>query len=278
MLLVCASLLIFQSWSGKLYNDPEQLHLASYRNQFPVLYRHGCDDWYLSTRVRLCIFGDKTSDKRVVLIGDSILMQWFPAVANWFVNRNWQLIALTKSSCPMVNRSFFLKRINTAYRVCDIWREQAVKTIINLKPQVVIMGSSTNYPFSKTDWQDGTREILDQLVPYVGQIRIIAGTPRLGFDGPACLARRAWLSRFLPDLSDTSCSRKLNPSKTWAWLNEVVSGYPSVQLIEPSNIICPDHFCSARIKDTIIFRDDQHLSIDFVLGLTDFLGEKLHIK
>lgn len=276
MLLVCSSLFILKSTSDKLSSDPEQLQLASIRNQLPVLYQYGCDEWYFSTQVRLCIFGDKTADKKAVLIGDSILMQWFPAIADYFVSRNWQFVALTKSSCPMVNRSFFLQRINNNYQVCDIWREQAIKTIIDLKPRVVIMGSSSDYPFSRTDWQDGTRDILNQLVPHIKDIKLIAGTPNLGFDGPACLARRAWLSRFLPDLPESSCTGKLRRKDSWNWLGKVAAGYPSVEMIELSESICPNHICPAKINDMIVYRDNQHLTVNFVMSLKEQLGKQLY--
>jgi hypothetical protein len=275
MLLVSSSLYVLKFCSDKLYNDPEQLQLASVRSQLPVLYEYGCDEWYFSTEVRLCVFGNKTSDKKAVLIGDSILMQWFPAIADYFVSRDWQLVALTKSSCPMVNRSFFLKRINNIYQVCDIWREQAIKTIVELKPRVVIMGNSSDYPFSRTDWQDGTREILNQLIPHIKDIKLIAGTPGLGFDGPSCLARRAWLSRFLPNLPESSCSRKLRSQDSWNWLGEVASEYASVQMFELSESICPGHVCSAKINNMIIYRDNQHLTADFVLSLKELLGKEL---
>lgn len=100
----------------------------------------------------------------------------------------------------MVNRSFFYERIKSTCHACDQWREQAIKDIVALNPQLVIMGGSPGYPFSKADWQEGTREIFDQLLPYTEQIKLIAPAPGLGLDGPNCLARLAWVSTLLPDV------------------------------------------------------------------------------
>jgi peptidoglycan/LPS O-acetylase OafA/YrhL len=275
MLLIGISMSVLKSYSSRLELDPQQRHFAAIRYQVPVIYQYGCDDWYHSAQVRPCVVGDGSSKKKAVLIGDSVLMQWFPAIADHFVSRNWQVVVLTKSSCPMVNRPFFYERIKSVYHVCDVWREQAIRTITGFKPQVVVMGSASSYPFSKAEWQDGTRELFDRLLPHVGQIKLIAGTPRLGFDGPLCLARRDWLSKTLPGAHESTCSGELHPSETWNWLSEVASEYSQVHFIDLSQAVCPASICSAKIDDTIVFRDGQHLTVDFVMTLKENLGTQL---
>lgn len=275
MLLIGLSLSVLRWHSDNLNLDPKQRQFVAIRHQVPVIYGYGCDEWYHSAQVRSCVVGNSHSKKKVVLIGDSVLMQWFPAIADLYASQDWQIVVLTKSSCPMVNRSFFYERIKSAYHVCDVWRERAVRTIVGLKPQVVIMGSASTYPFSKAEWQDGTRELFNQLLPYVGQIKLIAGTPRLGFDGPLCLARRDWLSKSLPDTYESTCSRELHSSESWSWLREVASEYSQVRFIDLSQDVCPASICSAKIHDTIVYRDNQHLTVDFVLAHKEMLGKQL---
>jgi hypothetical protein len=275
MVLICATMYGFKLHSETLYNDPEHLQFVAARQQTPVIYQYGCDEWFLSVEVRPCVFDMGASDKKAVLIGDSVLAQWFPAIAEYLLERKWQLVVLTKSSCPMVNRSFFYDRIKSTYHVCDQWREQAIKEIVALNPQLVIMGGSSGYPFSKTDWQEGTREIFDQLLPYTGQVKLIAPAPGLGLDGPNCLARLARISALLPDVPQSSCSRKRRSDESWGWLSEVASEYPGVQTIELGEAVCPGGICSAKTGDTIVYRDHLHLTTDFVLTLKALLGEKL---
>lgn len=275
MVFTCTSLYTFESYSDRQYSDPMQQKLASVRYTLPVLYKYGCDEWYTSTRVRQCAFGDKSSEKKAVIIGDSMLLQLFPAIVDHYTRRNWQLIVLTKSSCPMVNRPYFYTRINSIYHTCDIWRERAIQAITELKPQVVIMGSSSRYPFSRIDWLDGTREIIEQLLPVTAQIYLIAGTPSLGFDGPSCLARHAWLSKTFPIQSAPSCSRKLHLNESLGWLGEVATEYQKVQFIDLSDTVCPKGICSAKIDDWIVYRDFQHLTVEFVSTLKEHLGAQL---
>lgn len=277
MLLVCITLLSFKTVSTRFYNDPEQLQIITVKQKVPIIYEYGCDDWYHSARVNTCVFG-KNPEKIAVLMGDSVVMQWFPVLADYFVSHGWQLVVLTKSSCPMVNRSHYSKRIKSIYHVCDIWRSAAINHIAQMQPQMVILGSATSYSFSRAEWQDGTRDILEQLQPFVGKISIIAGTPQLGFDGPQCLARRAWLANLLPRKSESVCSRKLQPDKSWKWLEEVAATMPEVDFLEFSNAICPDGVCTAKINDTIVFRDNQHLSTDFVFSFRDVFAEKIPIN
>lgn len=275
MLLVAVSTYMLRTLSVNLATDPVQQKLAAVKTQLPLLYIYGCDSWDSSTQVHACIFGDKYAEKKAVIIGDSVLMQWFPVIAEYFIEQGWQLVALTKSSCPIINRSFYYERIKDTYRVCDVWRAQALQTIIDQKPEMVIMGGAITYPFSKTDFQDGTREVFEQLLPHVRQIKLIAGSPSLGLDGPFCLARSNWLSRILPEVPDSACSRPLRPDKSWQWQREIAAQYPAVEFIELSRHICPGNVCSAKIGNTVVYRDSLHLSAEFVLSLKDVIGAQL---
>ena len=60
--------------------SPQLQRYATGRVDAPTIYRMGCDDWYRSAQVRICAFGKADARKTAVLIGDSHVGQWFPAV------------------------------------------------------------------------------------------------------------------------------------------------------------------------------------------------------
>jgi peptidoglycan/LPS O-acetylase OafA/YrhL len=47
-----------------------------------------------------CTYGDKSSDKTIVLYGDSHAAQWFPALEKLANENGFKLVSLTKSACP----------------------------------------------------------------------------------------------------------------------------------------------------------------------------------
>ena len=113
-------------------HSPKLQRYASASADAPAIYRMGCDDWYRSADVRACRFGDANAEHTAVLIGDSHVGQWFPAVRKVLDKPGWQLLVLTKSSCPMVDVPFFYARIGRDYTECSQWRAEALRQIRRL--------------------------------------------------------------------------------------------------------------------------------------------------
>ena len=66
---------------------------------------------------------------KVVLFGDSHAAQWVPALQQLATERGWQLISLTKSSCPAARVTVYSDVLRRTYLECDEWRERMLKRI-----------------------------------------------------------------------------------------------------------------------------------------------------
>src|SRR5690606_22215794 len=77
--------------------------MAAVRLDKPAVYSMKCHTPIDSTEARVCNFGDPLAPNTVVLMGDSVAAQWSPAVIKYFRRKNWRVIVLTKSACPMVD-------------------------------------------------------------------------------------------------------------------------------------------------------------------------------
>ena len=55
----------------------------------------------------------KISPDIVVLIGDSIITQWYSLLPGIFSEPDWKIIVLTKSSCAMVDEAFYYSFIGS---------------------------------------------------------------------------------------------------------------------------------------------------------------------
>jgi hypothetical protein len=202
------------------------------------------------------------------MFGDSVLAQWFPAVAQIYLRKpDWRMIVLTKSACPASQVSFYYERIKANYAVCDLWRERALSYMEQLRPDVVIMGSS-QYGFSADQWITGTRAVLEHLSPASRSVFIMNPTPILGFDGPNCLSKEANLPHWSPQYG--RCEARLEPASDQdmlAILKQAAAPYPNAHVIDLSDAVCPDRLCSARFQAGIRFRDGNHLTASFVQSI-----------
>jgi peptidoglycan/LPS O-acetylase OafA/YrhL len=256
------------SWS----DSPEQRLYDELRVNVPVIYPMGCDQWFYSPQVRICAFGDQDAAQTAVLMGDSIMGQWFPALAAAYNKPGWRLLVLTKSSCPMVDAPFFYKRIGKEYTVCSRWRDDALAALASIKPDVVFMGGASTYDFSESQWISGTRRVLSKIAPVAKDVFIIRGTHRLHFDGPGCLARRDWQPAFLSipgECSSVAGSRR--ETDVFAWLQAAAKDFDNVTLIDLNPVVCPDGRCYAEMNGKVVFRDSQHLSSQFSETLSEAL-------
>jgi len=243
------------------------------RDDLPALYGMGCDDWFSSARVRACYFGPEHAPHTVVLMGDSIGAQWFPAIATVFDKPGWTLLVLTKSSCPMVDVPYFYERIGRRYVECETWRRDALVFVRSLHPEVVVLGSSASYPFTAAQWIEGTTRVLDAVRTTGGRSYIIQATPTLPFDGPACLSRSHWRARLLAGRDDCGAALANEQDRSVrGWIAMAAARSGGVRVLDLQNQICPNARCQAERNGTVVFRDGQHLTAAFVRSLSEVMA------
>ena len=274
--VMVAIALLWHAAITRTIESPRELRYSEAASYSPLIYSMGCDSWYHNAKVRFCKFGPKDPRHTAVIIGDSITLQWFPAVMKIFDAPGWRLIAITKSACPMVDDPVFYNRIHREYTVCSKWRSRAVKDIEKLKPDVLIFSSLYQYPFSKRQWITGTRKILHALSPVSRQVYILRSTPILPFDGPGCAAPRGALYRLLIEKSrchSPAHSRLFD--RVYRWLKLAARPFGNVRTIDMTSFICPHNECRSTLNGDIVFRDDEHMTVKFARSLAPDLKKRL---
>ena len=250
--------------------QPNLLRYAKAHTDAPVIYGMGCDDWYRSDRVNICSFGPADAQHTVVLMGDSIAGQWFPAVATAFYRPGWRVLVLTKSSCPMVDESFFYARIGREYSECDRWRSASLTQIAEIKPDIILFGTIATNGFSESQWIEGTARVLGKVSGSAGRIFILRGTPSLPFDGPDCLATHGG--------NAGSCSAPYKSERAdlvFKWLTVAASRFGNASVLDFNELVCPGSVCHASLNDRIVFRDSQHLTASYAESLGDQVAARL---
>lgn len=248
----------------------------NWRQDVPVIYSLNCDEWYFSSKINKCEFGEKLAEKTIVLFGDSILAQWFSILPKLFPEPTWKIIVFTKSSCPLVDEDFIYSRIGKTYQVCTDWRNSVLDELDIIQPDIVIMGNSARYNFTDSQWQEGGFRVIKRISQSSKKVIVIPGTPSLTFDAIGCI------NRFIPSKDKsayTDCSvnnRNVPIEHVLNALYVSTAKFNNVDILNLNPLVCPKGVCySIDNNDTIIFRDTQHLTDTFVKTLIPEIYKKL---
>lgn len=254
---------------------PLYQRIARAKNESPSIYADGCDDWYRRARLKVCSAGASDSTTTVVAIGDSIGLQWFPAFEQLAQANGWHLLVMTKSACPIVERPIYYARIHAIYDVCARWRRTAIARIEAIRPDAVIMGSSSTYSFSRSEWRTGTREVVSRLSKAASRVYVLRSTPLLPFDGPDCLAPR---SRIYHLFKSSDCAAKATEGRfddVFRSIRAATADLANVSLVDMTPDVCPAGVCLAERDGRIVFRDKEHLTVRYVRSIAAKLGRHL---
>lgn len=257
-------------------DDDSSDALLAVRFDVPSVYAHGCDDWYNSADVVPCVFGSEGGEKHLVYIGDSIGLQWFSAVSEAFIDDGWSVTVFTKSACPMVDRSIYYERLNRVYEVCSQWRARVLERLPALGPDLVIVGSSSSYDYSKTQWVEGSRAVFFSLQAAADKVLVLAGTPGLPFHGPACVERELAKWGELP-AGNCSSSKGISEARhVESYLRQAAASFQAVSVVGFVDLVCPAGLCRAMDEEEqAVFRDKQHLADSFVSKISPEFDQRL---
>jgi len=254
-------------WQRHALRDPEDKVFAQAKNDAPRLYRLGCQADLTEAKLKECSFGDRQSSKTILLFGDSHAAQWFPPLERIASAKSWHLVTLTKSGCPAADVPIFNYQLGRSMPECTAWRKAALKRISELKPTLVVIGSSTIYlnngpnntGISESRWRDGTRETLLSLNSMGLQTLLIGNSPRMGFDVPICLSRLI-RHRSLSCAVSRSVALPAGASKAEI---QAAGGIDRVSSLELSDQICDNNTCPPVLNGMVLYRDADHLTASF---------------
>lgn len=229
------------------------------KNDAPMIYGFGCDDWFHSSELKPCIFGEDSAKRTAVLLGDSIGAQWFSTLTAMYDPNEWKIIVLTKSSCPIVDEVFFYQRIGREYTECSEWRNRAIEWLQARVVDSIFLGSTASSDFTEKQWMEGTGRILEKLSKNSDALYVIEANPILPFNGPDCLIKEK-------NKGENKCkspSKNIQYTRVANFLKSTVERYPKAHFIETTSFVCPEDTCQAIRRNTVVFRDAQHLTATF---------------
>ncbi|QGG40300.1 acyltransferase family protein [Aeromicrobium yanjiei] len=239
----------------------------------------GCQVRGGDPKPKLCEWGDTSSDRTVVIIGDSKMAQWQTALEEIAKDEGWKLIQITKSACPFTDAS-----IDRSNKVdCRQWGRTALQDILELKPDLVIASHRMQdaLPEGKTDDKDATVDAMADGMARYWKTLTDAGIPVVALlDNPAPTNQPVYecVAQNPEDLTACAFDRERGESGSGAPAAlRAAKQVPGVKILDMSDTICPDGGrCSAVIGNVLVYRQGTHLTKTFVDSTKKQLADALH--
>jgi len=265
-------------WWIVLDRSPQFRKFNKIRNDIPSFYASGCAVDAGDATPKLCSFGEIShAESTVVLFGDSHAAQWFPALKAIAESRHWKLVTVIKLGCPPMN----VKALTGASTIeaCAQWRNRAVAAIGEMRPELVVLASSSLYPqrnnstlIDASEWEKGSRDTFLAVAREATALRFIRDTPSAGYDVVSCLSQLDWNGHAA--CPPVSRARALNSDMYQAEIR-AAAGIANLKIIDMSDAICGKQQCETQQDGIVKFRDGDHLTSSYVETLTNVLETQL---
>jgi peptidoglycan/LPS O-acetylase OafA/YrhL len=250
--------------------------LANATTDTPVTTTDGCHVSLQGTKNQPCVFGDTTAKRTIVLFGDSHAEQWFGAVDALAIAEHWRLISWTKAACPVSDVVLPNPQLRREYTECGVWRAKTIRAITKLHPQLVIASQADTVPgpdYSSATWARKTATTLGELRKAAKSVVFVGDTPHPIEDIPTCIAAHLTAVKTCNVPANTSAGRHYLEVRR----EDVAAAVKKagVPLLDPTRWFCTATSCPAVIANTIVYRDDSHMTQHFSRALEPLLKSAL---
>jgi peptidoglycan/LPS O-acetylase OafA/YrhL len=224
-----------------------------------------------------CVFGAKDAGRSVVLFGDSHADHWSTPLIEAARKNNYRVVTYLKSSCRASRVTTWNWRLKRDYTECDQWREQSVKDIVALRPQMVVISEFSIGNVMKElpeelkhadwneEWKAGLRWTLEAFSRAGIKVLVIRDVPYNGSYVDKCVARALWRGQ-APGVCDTPRVTAANDDIAAAE-RDIVRGMPNAAYLDVTDRFCDQTTCHVFIDGMLAFRDRHHLATPFAESL-----------
>jgi SGNH domain (fused to AT3 domains) len=246
---VAKSLKVFSSPSGFKLTGPSSF---SY-----------CDPYNseaLALAPRPCLAGNVLATKTIVLVGDSNVGNWVPALNLGLESTQYRLAVFGFSSCGLANLPY-TSSWGSLFERCRQWHANVPVAIRKLHPVAVLVASGDVgiRQYSDAVWASGVKSLFDEATRGSPSAkRIVMGTsPFFGESAVTCLTVH-------PD-PQTCSLRYTQGSYYGAGLSrdKLVASASDAKLIDTSKYFCYSNTCPPIIGNILVYSDIDHVTIAY---------------
>ena len=253
--------------------------LANAPDDYEKPWRDNCLGWEKSLTpitTSKCVYGNKTGQYTVALVGDSHASALFPAINELAKAHGWKLVIYLKIDCSFVDIPVKVYTSDTEYTECATWNKNILARMIAAPPDLVIVHMSRwIYNINSSDGgytahgMAMAREM--EKLPASSRVVMVTDIPDpWNFSVPECL------SAYLADYRRCNYARSVAFNSYYGKREAVASKASGVPLIDLTQAICPGSgVCPVVMNGMIMFRDQHHLTATFAASLGPEIDRQL---
>jgi len=223
-----------------------------------------------------CIYGNPSGTYTVAFVGDSHASALFPGVNAVAKAHGWKLIPYLKIDCSFLdlNDLEYFGPPRVAYPECMTWNRAVVSKLQKNPPDLVIIsGSRWIFTASNINVTTQTNALIAIInrIPKSSKVVIIQDPPLpTNQSVPECL------SSYLNDYRRCAYTRTVGFGPSMGQREQNAAKATGAGLIVLTDQICPGTGnCPVVINNTIMWRDQHHLTATFAAMLAPAIDEQL---
>lgn len=240
----------------------------------PTLYDEGCQVDQDSPTPIVCERGDPNGSTTLMVIGDSKIAQYVPALDEIGERRGWKVVTTTKSSCALSATTPIIR--DGPYGSCRDWGQQVLDLVEEIDPSVVLLSQGSSQAWDEESGA-GSVELMRQ--------GMLAAYERIANSGASIVMIRNnvigdFVVRDCVSANPEALERCIIPweavdGKGSGVLQERVAAEVGYALIDPTPLLCPEQLCLPVIGGVLVYRDGSHITATYVKTMIPFLEEQL---
>lgn len=219
-----------------------------------------------------CATGDTASLTTMTLIGDSHAAMWEPAFQQIAQQRHWRLETLAKVTCPLLDLPIVSPYLGRRYTECEQWRSQIVSRVQTERPRLVVLSMSRRYradfSFASYDpaWIDALNRTVAQLRGVGATVLVLGPVADPQSSVPTCLSAHLDDARVCAPLRSAAANGAGIAAEQGA--TETAGGHYA----DLTDLFCSADRCPVIVGNTLVFRDDNHVTTEYSQLLAPVLG------
>lgn len=237
-----------------------------------AVFVNGCVRSWRDVGQSECATGDTASPTTVALIGDSHAAMWNPAFERLTEQRHWRLETLAKVTCPLQDLHIVSPYLGREYTECEQWRAQIMARMNAERPRLIVLDMSRRYGgdfgFTSYDpaWIDTLGRTVASLRGTGATVLVLGPAPDPHSSAPACL------SAHLDDASACAPTRSAAVDDDGIAAERAATTGSGGRYADLTDLFCAAERCPMIVGNTLVFRDDNHVTTEYAQLLAPVLG------
>jgi hypothetical protein len=233
---------------------------------------NGCLRAYDEVDQGECATGDTASATTIALVGDSHATTWSPGFREAAIRHHWRLETLGKEACPLMNLALSYPRLHREYSECEQWRSHIIDRLQREHPRLVVLsmnrlyGSGYGFTPYGAAWLQSLAKLVKQLRSGGAKVLVLGPVPDPRSIVPDCL------SAHLDDATACSPPTSLAVNRSGVAAEAAATQAGGGRYADLTELFCAADRCPAIVGNTLVYRDDNHVTMQYTRLLAPVLG------